>query len=87
MTNLNDYVTESEAARLVGVTAGKGSVWRHLATRAPHIKQEKVFGFTAVRRTDLEDWCRNGRKQVIDIATRRNKRRILRDLQQRMASR
>ena len=86
MTNLSDYVTETEAARMVGVTAGKGSVWRHLDDHAPHIKQEKVFGFTAVRRADLDEWCRNGRKQVIDIATRRNKRRILRELQQRMAN-
>lgn len=87
MTNLNDYVTETEAARLVGVTAGKGSVWRHLADHAPHIKQEKMFGVTAVRRADLEAWCRNGRKQVVDVATLRKRRRMLRQLQQRMASR
>lgn len=87
MTNLSDYVTESEAARMVGVTAGKGSVWRHLADHAPHIKQGKVFGFTAVRRNELEAWCQNGRKKVIDAATHQKRRRMLRDLQQRTANR
>ena len=87
MTNLNDYVTETEAARIVGVTAGKGSVWRHLADHAPHIKQEKIFGFTAVRRSDLEAWCENGRKRVVSVATMQKRRAMIRQLQQRTANR
>lgn len=87
MTNLNDYVTESEAAKMLDLTPAKGVVWRHLADHAPHIKQEKLFGVTAVRRADLEAWCRNGRKQVVDVATLRKRRRMLRQLQQRMANR
>lgn len=87
MTNLSDYVTESEAAKMLDLTPAKGVVWRHLADHAPHIKQEKLFGVTAVRRTDLEAWCRNGRKQVVDVATLRKRRRMLRQLQQRMANR
>lgn len=87
MTNLSDYVTESEAAKMLDLTPAKGVVWRHLADHAPHIKQEKLFGVTAVRRADLEAWCRNGRKQVVDVATLRKRRRMLRQLQKRMANR
>lgn len=87
MPNIEDYVTEKEAAEMVGVSAGKGSVWRHLATHAPHIKQDQVFGYTAVRRDALEAWCKNGRKRVVDVATLRKRRRMLRQLQQRIASR
>lgn len=87
MTNLNDYVTESEAAKMLDLTPAKGVVWRHLTDHAPHIKQEKLFGVTAVRRADLETWCRNGRKQVVDVATLRKRRAVIRQLQQRMANR
>jgi len=87
MTNLNDYVTEGEAAKMLDLTPAKGVVWRHLANHAPHIKQEKLFGVTAVRRADLENWCRNGRKQVVDVATLRKRRAVIRQLQQRMANR
>lgn len=80
MTNLNDYVTESEAARMVGVTAGKGSAWRHLTDHAPHIKQEKLFGMTAVLRSDLEAWCGNGRQQVVDAATKQKRVAMIRQL-------
>lgn len=87
MTNLNDYVTEGEAAKMLDLTPAKGVVWRHLANHAPHIKQEKLFGVTAVRRADLEAWCRNGRKQVVDAATQQKRQAVIRQLQQRMANR
>lgn len=64
MTKIADYVTETEAARMVGVTAGKGSVWRHLRQHAPHIELVELFGYTAVRRDVLRAYCENGRKRV-----------------------
>ena len=88
MTDLRDFVTESEAARMVGVSAGKGVVWRHLASHAPHIKQEEIFGFTAVRRDQLEAYCASpNRKKVVDAFTRQKRRAMLRRLQAKVANR
>lgn len=81
MSDLNDYVTETEAARIVGVSAGKGVVWRHLRDHAPHIKQEQLFGFTAVRRSALEAWRKNGRIQVMSAPARQKRKALLRRLQ------
>lgn len=64
MSDIRDYVTETEAARMVGVTAGKGSVWRHLREHAPHIEMVELFGYTAVQRDVLRAYCDNGRKRV-----------------------
>ena len=87
MTDLTDYATETEAARMVGVSAGKGVVWRHLREHAPHIKQENIFGITAVRRDKLEAWCGNGRKKVVDAFTRQKRRAMLRRLHQKVQAR
>ncbi len=82
MTNLDNYVTETEAARLVGVSAGKGNVWRHLREHAPEIKLEQIFGVTAVNRADLEKYCQTRRSKVVDAFTHQKRRAQLRRLRE-----
>lgn len=87
MSSLSDYVTETEAAAMVNISAGKWAVWRHLRDHAPRIKQEQIFGVTAVRRDQLEAWCANGRKKVVDAFTRQKRRAMLRRLHKRVQAR
>jgi len=62
MSDIRDYVTRSEAAQIVGVVPGY--VWDHLSHFAPQVEQVSLFGFTAVRRDELQDYCENGRALV-----------------------
>lgn len=87
MTDLTDYVTETEAAKMVGVSAGKGNVWRHLRKHAPHIKQVKLFGVTAVLRSSLAAYCERDRKKKVDAFTRNKRRAMLRRLHQKVEAR
>ncbi|MCB1714781.1 MAG: hypothetical protein KDK05_06570 [Candidatus Competibacteraceae bacterium] len=69
MTDLTDYATETEAARIVGVSAGKGVVWRHLREHAPHIELVELFGYTAVKKEDLKQYM--AQKRGMDLRRRR----------------
>ncbi len=82
MTNLSDYVTETEAAKLVGVSAGKGNVWRHLRQHAPDVKLEQIFGVTAVKRADLEAYCQARETKRVDAFTHEKRRAQLRRLRE-----
>ena len=64
MTNKLEYVTEKEAAKILGIQSGKGSVWRHLRKHAPHIEIVKIFNTNAVKRDELEAWAEGGRKEI-----------------------
>jgi len=57
MTDLNEYVTETEAANLLGLAPGKGDAWRHLRERATHIELVNLFGITAVKRSELRPYA------------------------------
>jgi len=81
MTNLSDYVTETEAGEVVGVSVGKGNVWRHLREHAPEIELEQIFGVTAVKRADLEKYCKTKRLKVVDAFTHQKRRAQLRPAQ------
>lgn len=70
--NLSDYVTETEAAKLLGLQSGKGSVWRHLRKHAPHIEIINIFGKNAVKRDELVKWNEGGRQKVIDAFSKRS---------------
>lgn len=50
MTDLLEFVTESEAARMLGLAPGKGSAWRSLRGR---VTIHQVGNIQAVRRDDL----------------------------------
>lgn len=64
MSNLSDYATESQAAEMLDLAPGKGDAWRHLRIYAPHIELVTLFGYTAVRRDVLEDYCHGARQEV-----------------------
>jgi hypothetical protein len=64
MSSLSDYATESQAAKMLELSPGKGDAWRHLRTHAPHIEMVTLFGYTAVRRSVLEDYCYGARQEV-----------------------
>lgn len=64
MTTPFPYLNEAEACRLLHLTPGSGSAWRHLRAHAAHIKLVNVGGQTAVKRADLEAWLRKGRTAV-----------------------
>lgn len=50
MTDLSEFVTESEAASLLGVVPGKGNAWRALRGR---VTIHQVGSIHAVRRDEL----------------------------------
>ena len=75
------YLSESEAAKLLGLASGKGNAWRHLAEHAPHIPIVEVAGQKAVKRTDVEAWLANGRSAVRpggnkDLAPKAKRRKL-----------
>ena len=64
-----EYLTESQAARMLGLAPGKGNAWRHLRDHAPRVPLVTLFGLTAVKKSDIQAYL--DERRGLDIKRRK----------------
>jgi hypothetical protein len=64
-----EYLTESQAAKLLSLAPGKGNAWRHLRDQAPHVPLVTLFGLTAVKKSDIQAYL--DERRGLDIKRRK----------------